>query len=162
MVFVVRQTALNQLPFPVCVYTDLASTCVETYGPNMNFFVPGDRLVALTTSDNLLGNPLLPYNEVIQQVPYVPGQPLVPYNPYSPYVADPNGLLVLVQTFDGEIFYHYERERWSNRRVRTIFIVDPSYNPYLLSSNIGGDRCGRGRGLYGGIDSDFIDEEFIL
>lgn len=153
MVYVIRQTPFNQLPFPICVYTDLASTCVETYGSNMSFLVPGSFLRGLGVGDSLVANPFVDVGiptPLIQ--PYIPGQQLTPYG-YGGF--DPNGVIILVETEDGDTFYHHERNRWLRRRVRSIIIADSSYNPLLFSSGIGRRRCGGRRREFGyGIDDE--------
>jgi hypothetical protein len=161
MVFVVRQTPINPLPLPICVYTTLASSCFETSGSFSTYEIPG-RLLAYNVGNNVGLDPFRPLvNEVNQQLPYVPGQALVPFNPYNsfnPYINNPNGVLILVQTDRGDIFYGHEIGRWEPARITTIFIVDSSYNP-LIQSGIGRGSCRR-RDFYGG----FADgrEEFLL
>lgn len=128
MVFVSRASPSNIDPFTICVYTDEASTCVETVGCFFSFFVPGRVLVELlvqpviaspvqidtVASTTSYGNTTVT-NEV-QEI--VPSQPLLPFP----------SLIVVIELEGGERCYHHERNRWRGRRVTNILITDYFYN----------------------------------
>lgn len=52
MVFVSRASPGVVAPFTICIYTNEASTCVETVGPFFSFDVPG-RLVDIVIPEQL-------------------------------------------------------------------------------------------------------------